>query len=118
MTKQIDRAFILGGLKSAVDRLSLAASEQLKWLEGGRIHADELALELDQFLPAAIDNFGAEFSPAVLSCLAQLDSALRAMSGTANAELWSDRAIRESGSWKRIRLLAFTALAQKGWPGA
>ena len=116
MAESIDRSFILGGLHAAVERLSFDASRQIQWLDGGRIHPDELALELDQFLPASVANFRAEFSPAVLARLSELDSALSVMSGEENAELWSESGISECASWARVRKLAAEALAERGWP--
>jgi hypothetical protein len=111
----VDREWLLNGLRKAVSRLASDSSAQLEWLQGGRVHPDELALEFDQFHKSVLDNFSSEFGEAALRQLSALDEHLIRMSGSENAALWSDVGIRDAQEWAQVRELAAAALAAGGW---
>lgn len=71
--------------------------------------ADELALELDDLLEAALSD------PDLLDvsqreALARLDDMLKRMSGPENAELWTTTALEDAAEWREIRDVAQTAV--------
>jgi hypothetical protein len=72
--------------------------------------ADELALDFDNFWSCAKGNDGERLTAEQTSILDAINSELDAMSGSVNAELWTDDALRENLQWAHIRELAKATL--------
>jgi hypothetical protein len=100
-------------LREAVRVLAEDAEWQIAWI--GDAHPDELGLVFDDIYPAIPmmrDRDGVVFSPECLAALAAVDQSLTAMSGHANAELWTFEAVRCSEPWAALRAAAREVLAQ------
>jgi len=104
----------------ALGHLADPADRQLVYLQGlfGRsvlpadFNVDELALELnDVALAAHLAVAAGGMTAEAASAVARVDEALAAISGTANAPLWTVTALFDALEWERIRGLAAAALA-------
>jgi hypothetical protein len=97
-------------LMRAVQQLALPGDEALA---ARPLHA--LALEFDDLYTDYIDNLDELPSEAQLVALQALDSALTAMSGPANAELWTATSVNSHPRWSEVRDLARSAIDHFGW---
>jgi hypothetical protein len=113
-----NRAWILGELRRALIALSLPAREALATQPEGSVKADELALDYDNFLRAAVDNFAAEFTPAQREALQAVSRLLGEMSGPDQAGLWTDAAVVDHPKWLQVRERAHEARRMLGWDTA
>ena len=95
---------LLEQLIVAISRLARPAESQIAYLEalGLGTTADELALELDDVVEAALAVPGL-LSLRQQSLVRSLDDQLREMSDPERAELWSQQALRTSPAWSEIR---------------
>jgi hypothetical protein len=105
-------------LAASVRHLALPGDEALAHKPLGDDPPDELALEFDDLYTAYVDRLDALPTPEQLGALQALDSALTAMSGGANAELWTEAAVKHHPRWDEIRTLATAVLEQFGWAGS
>jgi len=87
---------------ASLERLALPAEGQLASLPDGCCKADELALDFDNFCRAE----GVVLQGEVNGLVEELDHLLARMSGTANAELWTDEALRLRPEWEQVRSMA------------
>lgn len=78
--------------------------------------ADELALDFDHWLSVARGHREVQFDEAQLALLDAIDAQFNAMSGKANAQLWTEDAVRTSPEWEKVRAMARKALVLLGWP--
>jgi len=74
-----------------------------------------LALDFEDFLRAFIGNCGMELSATQRAQLVKVDELLSAMSGAANADLWTEKAVCDHPRWAEVRLAARDAIAVLGW---
>jgi hypothetical protein len=107
------RQWLIEDLILALSRLARPADGQVAYLDtlGTDRSADELALELDDVVEAALA------APELLSetqrtLLRELDRQLGAMSGSDRAELWSHEALRTSPAWTEVRARARATLSE------
>lgn len=78
---------------------------------------DDLALDFDAIAPAAYGREAdGDFTAAELDAVRAVDLALSAMSGARNADLWTERALRDAPEWANVRVLARRALATFAHP--
>ncbi|MFH1022842.1 MAG: hypothetical protein V1809_05590 [Planctomycetota bacterium] len=84
---------------ASLRRLSLPAEGQLASLPDGCCKADELALDFDNFWRTESVVIPAEAK----SLVVELDQTLSSMSGSKNAELWTDDALRTRPEWEDVR---------------
>lgn len=77
---------------------------------------DEFALDFSDFWRCAKGDDGERFTAEQIHKLDASDSELGAMSGLANAGLWTEDALRQDARWERIREDARAALIALGWP--
>lgn len=108
-------AWVIAELRHSLQALALPADEQLALFPDFVCKADELALDLDNFYPAARLNVPDLFTQEQWDRVDVIDCMLGAMSGRENAERWTDDALRTSPEWETIRGLARTALEGLGW---
>jgi len=118
MPDAVDRTWLLSRLRDSLRVLSAEANEQITWLDGGKAHPDELALDFDNYLTACFDNFKADFGHELTLQFERLNARLDLMSGPANSELWTIRGIASEPAWNEVRTLAAEALLLQGWPRA
>ena len=81
----------------------LAADAESQIASFGSAHSDELGLDFDdgyRLVPTLIAD-GVVFADDAIAALGLVDEALSAMSGDANAALWTSEAIRASREWAR-----------------
>jgi hypothetical protein len=102
-----DQRHELAWLSTAVGHLADPADAQIAYLtdRGLAPLVDELALELDDALHAALAD------PALLTvpqreALARLDKTLEHMSGAEHADLWTTAALENADEWREVRDLA------------
>jgi|SRR5919106_1618263 hypothetical protein len=102
-------------LRSAIQALAAPADAQLGRFPDFVVAADELALDFDDALlmfrqanPSLTTDQDAE--------LKALDALLGQMSGTANAHLWTPRALHTASEWVRVRERAQATLRAFDWP--
>lgn len=106
---------MLETLGSTLERLAADPADQLAYLRGlgSPESADELALELDDVLPALLGEPDA-LTPAQRASLQRLDAQLVAMSGAERAEVWTAKALSERPEWDVVRACARDALREMG----
>jgi hypothetical protein len=102
-------------LMRAVQQLALPADEALAARPLHGSNPEALALEFDDLYTDYIDNLDELPSEAQLVALQALDSALTAMSGPANAELWTPTSVSSHPRWSEVRDLARRAIDHFGW---
>jgi hypothetical protein len=93
---------------------TLAAPPDVQIASVEDAHPDELALQFDDaYLTLGTLQLadGVQFSEEAVRALNAIDAQLSAMSGRENRDLWTPEAIRSSGRWAQIRVLASDALA-------
>ena len=98
-------------LRASVELLASEASVQEQYLRrlGTWPSADELALELDDVLPAALAS---GLPASVAESASALDAYLVELCGPARAELWTQEALRTAPEWERARELARAVLRE------
>jgi hypothetical protein len=110
----------------ALRRLSWTAERQVKYLDGvpwlgadgttsvrpGMASVDELALDLDDVLDAALAR--GSFNERQRTALTALHNYLDQISGAQNAALWTREGLTEAPEWRDVRALATTALQELG----
>lgn len=107
----IDKA--LRELEASLGRLAAPADEQLAYLEslGTGALADELALEFhDDVLAVKAFAESKLRGTEAMRAVAEVDDALRNMSGPANERLWRPEGLRTAQEWAALRRLAAAAL--------
>src|SRR5688572_7570839 len=102
-------AFVRTQLERALERLAASPAEQLTMLTGRGFApcADELALELDDFVvlvPAAVHD-GA-LSEEQASSIQRVHAMLDSLSGEAHAWLWDVDQLDSAWQWSEVRRLA------------
>jgi len=108
----VDCAALTALLVDALKMLAAPASAQIEYLIEHRVDEDELALQLDDVLPAVVSNF--DVPDDAHATLSALDAKLDSMSGQHNARLWTDEALHHADEWSTVRHLAAEALAKLG----
>ena len=102
---------MLDTVRETVTRASLSASDQLAFLRsiGLPNGADEIALDLEYVLMVArtLAKEG-EISEKAVEAISAIDQKFLEM--TANKDLWSVEALRDSMHWEEARILAREAL--------
>lgn len=106
----IDREWLRRSLREQLELLAAPADHALARLPEGRVKADELALDFDNFYQAYVGNFGSELSPHARAALRAIDESFDRMSGPANAQLWTDEAVATHPAWSEVRRQASRAL--------
>lgn len=99
----------------AIRNLALPAREALEIQPEGKGCADYLALTFDEQYTCFMERMTTLPEPAQLLSLQELDSALNAISGPENFELWTDTSFINDVSWDNIRLLAEKVMIEFGW---
>lgn len=113
MTK-ISSQELLAQLREGVELLAAPAAEQEAWLVQHRVPADELALQLDDEVPAWFPRLSQAglLSEEAQAALRALNDHFLSFGGPQNAALWTEEALYETRQWQRARELARHALAQ------
>jgi len=111
----VDRAWIFGELRKCLCALSLDGDRALACAPSGSCKADELALDYDNFLAAALGSFESEFTPEQLAALRRVDVLLSGMSGQHHEDLWTEEAVRSHLRWLEVRSEARHAVKALGW---
>jgi hypothetical protein len=103
-------------VKASVKLLAAPPAEQEHWLAENHFPVDELALQLDDDIPACLPRLMQAnlISPTTEEILRALDEALTSFSGPVNAALWTEEALYDAEQWQYVRELARRALAQMG----
>lgn len=103
-------------VKASVKLLAAPPAEQERWLAENHFPVDELALQLDDDIPACLPRLMQAnlISPTAEETLRALDEALTSFSGPVNAVLWTEEALYDAEQWQHVRALARRALAQMG----
>ncbi|MCP4035471.1 MAG: hypothetical protein GY733_00920 [bacterium] len=102
-------------LYTAIRILALPGREALDELPGSSNRADHLALSFDEHYTVFMETMTILPEEAVLLSLQSLDSALNAISGPENLDLWSDASFTLDPHWENIRLLAQKVMIEFGW---
>src|SRR5919198_501502 len=96
-------------LRESLAHLSAPAPAQLSYLRTqGPVPIDELALDFDAFGAAVRDS--GWVSEEAAAAINKVDVQLKAMSGSSNAELWTEEALDRATEWDTVRDLARVAL--------
>ena len=103
-------------LKHALQALAAKPEDQLRIYPDFVCKVDELALDYNDWLGVCEGLPDADLHPAALMLLRVIRARLGAMSGQANAELWTETALRDRSEWKDIRTMACKALSVLKWP--
>jgi hypothetical protein len=114
MTDRMSGTFVREQLLAALTRLALPASEQVRYLEeiGTAPNADELALELDDFipmLPTAVRDGALSQGQAL--AIQNVSDYVDSFSGPENAACWETSELYRAPPWEDLRRLAAAALA-------
>ena len=110
-----DADAILTRLRHALQALALPADVQVKLLPDFVVEMDELALAFENWLRSVEADGGVRLKRGQRAALRRVEAALDAMSGQANAGLWTRRALRDAEPWARLRGVAAEALEAFGW---
>ena len=105
---------IIRRLRESVAVLASSAEDQVYWLNRERCPVDELALQFDDCLEAALAT--KKFGHGLVENLRCLDVELDTMSGANNGDLWTENAVRNDSRWDAIRRTAQRVLTQEPWP--
>ena len=101
-------------LQRAVIALAQQAEVQLSLFPDFVCKADELVLDFDDGLYEMVGD-EAEFTGEQRAAIEALDRFITPMGGRANANLWTDDAVRSHPRWEQIRSLARSAADAFGW---
>lgn len=115
--REINRDFILDGVRKAVEALAAPGETALATMPEGSVKADELALDFDNFGRAALESLGSEMTEVQRESLRNIDRLLSAMIGGHQADLWTEEAVRTHPKWQDVRDAAGRALTDFGWEG-
>ncbi|MFT5696325.1 MAG: hypothetical protein ACI9QQ_002305 [Myxococcota bacterium] len=102
-------------LYTAIYNLSLSSREALASHAADEGCADRLAFWFDEGYTGYMEGMTTLPEDAQLLTLQALDSALNAISGPENFELWTDDAFTNDECWEEIRTLAQKILVEFGW---
>lgn len=100
-------------MREALGLLAADAGDQLRYLSeiGVAGVVDELALEFDDLMTLAQSRLDqGDITEVQYEKLRELDQKLSDMSGSNNASLWTEEALRTSDEWKEVRRLARSTL--------
>ena len=101
--------------RTLIESIRLLASDPDTQLAAyPRCGVDEIALVFDDWFTVVSGRSDTTLSAGGMEQVRALDTALKRMSGSENAELWTPGALRCSPEWHRIRTLARSALAAVG----
>ena len=103
------------GLHDAIRNLSLPGTAALREIGSEGKCADRLALSFDEQYTSFMESMTTLPGDGQLLSLQELDSALNAMSGPENLELWTDAAFADDPQWEAIRELARKVISEFGW---
>jgi hypothetical protein len=100
---------MLANFLRAIARLALPASTQIDYLRaiGAAPSADEMALEFNEgfvLVPQFVD--AGWLSASDTEALRELHKILAEMSGSEQAELWTEDALRNASAWENVRTVA------------
>jgi hypothetical protein len=112
---EINRIFILDGLRAAVKALAAGGDAALALSPEGTVKADELALDFDNFKRAALEGLESELTQAQRESLLDVDRLLAAMSEARQADLWTEEGVRTHPKWQEVREAAKRVLVEFGW---
>lgn len=101
-------------LKWIVQALASAAPDQIKLFPGFVNVADELALIWEDVLND-LGNLARELPKSVILSVNKLDDKILSISGSGNAQLWTEAALYESSHWEDIRALAKAVAEEMNW---
>ena len=113
MTRGMSGDFVRARIERSLELLASSAADQQEYLErlGSAPSVDELALELDDFvpmLPAAVrDGVLSEYQAAAIRQVSELTTSF---SGAENAALWRVDQLASAWQWNEVRKLAQAAL--------
>jgi len=102
-------------LYNAIQNLALPGREVLELLPEGKGCADYLAFSFDEQYTSFMESMTSLPEPGKILSLQELDSALNAISGPENSELWTDTAFVNDECWDHIRSLAEKVMVEFGW---
>lgn len=109
---EADRAWVWRELEGLLTAFADSGAAALAYAPAGTCRADELALDYANFVAVAVADAGNRLSPELRDGLLRVDRLFDAMSGVANAGLWSDRAVLDDPRWLEVRQAARSALAE------
>lgn len=116
MTNDADtKRWTLIRLKHSVQALALSADLQCDLFPDFVCKADELALDFDHWRLCATTNYKDDLTETQKEKLSALDNTFDQMSGPANADYWTEKALHLRLEWEQIRVLARDALDAFGW---
>ncbi len=102
-------------LVAAVRHLALPGEEALAARPLKSSQPEALALEFDDVYTDYVDNLDQLPTNEQLVSLQALDSALTAMSGPRNADLWTEASVKSHPRWSEVRGLARAVLEHFNW---
>jgi hypothetical protein len=102
-------------LYTAIRNLALPPREALELQPEDKSCPDHLAFNFDEQYTRYMDRMTCLPEAAQLLSLQELDSALNAISGPENSELWTNAAFINDRQWDKIRSLAENVLLEFGW---
>ncbi len=102
-------------LHTAIRNLSLPGKDALAEVGSQGNCADLLALSFDEQYTNFMEDMTTLPGDAQLLSLQKLDSALNAISGPENLDLWTDAAFASDPQWEIIRDLARNVMVEFGW---
>ncbi len=105
---------IIQRLRESVEILASSPGNQIDWLTRERLPVDELALQFEDCLEAALAT--ELFECSLVEKLRRLDAELDAISGIDSGDSWTESAVRNDRRWDVIRRTAQLALSQERWP--
>lgn len=103
------------GLHMTIRILSLPGREALEELPTSQNRADRLALSFDEHYTTYMETMTVLPEEKQLLSLQALDSALNAISGPENFDLWTDASFINDPAWDHIRWLAEQVMFEFGW---
>jgi hypothetical protein len=104
-------------LKHALQALAAPADAQLSLFPDFAHKVDELALDFNHWCDVVVSNAGSALTDHQRLLLEQLDDQLETMSGSSNADLCTELALRKRPEWEQVRILARAVLVSFGWSG-
>ena len=113
--REVNRHFIFAGIRKSIEALAADGEVAPAVMPKGSVGADEVALNFDQFAPAALETLGYELNDDQRESLLHIDRLLGAMSGEQQSHLWTEEAVRTHRKWQEVREAARRALVDFGW---
>lgn len=107
---------VLANLRYTLQLLAAPTADQIAHFlpSDFAFKADEMALDFDKWAKSVHTYWTLTEEQA--ASLIELDTYLERLSGSENAELWTDEALAADPRWDRVRALAEAALASFQWP--